>query len=75
MLDLKTPSIIKNKYDIDKSNKLISVDYSADNYNPKIFDIVEYKFNIKSNIKALQIKSITIFYNNQERNKVKYLII
>jgi hypothetical protein len=70
LLHLPCQTVLKQKFEIDKANKLIHVDYTVDNCNPKIFDIIEYKFNITSNIKALKVKSITIIFNNQERNKI-----
>jgi hypothetical protein len=72
---LPCEAVIKQKFEIEKSNKLLNVDFSIDNCNPKIFDIIEYRFNIKSKLKALKVKSVTIIFNHQDRNKVKFYII
>jgi hypothetical protein len=39
-----------------------------------LFEILEYKFKIKSQVKSerLQVKSINLFYNNSDRNKAYF---
>jgi len=62
---------IKNKYNLKKKNSILKIDYTISNHNPKIFDIFEYNYIITSELeKELKVKSISIIYNNQDRNKV-----
>lgn len=58
-----------------KKNSILKFDYTISNHNPKIFDIFEYNYHITSDLeKELKIKSISIIYNNQDRNKVLFYI-
>lgn len=68
----QTEKEIKQKFTLTKSNRIFSFDYSVSENNPKLFDVVEYKFNFHSclNFDSLKVKSINFIFNNQERNKV-----
>lgn len=62
---------IKQKQILQKNSKIISFDFSVTNNTPKIFEIIEYQLNFKTelNLKSLKIKTINLTFNNQERNK------
>lgn len=63
---------IKQKFNLNKTNKIFSFDYTVSENNPKLFDVVEYKFDFFTclNLYSLKIKSINFIFNNGERNKV-----
>jgi hypothetical protein len=65
---------VKQKQILQKNSKIISFDFSVSNNTPKIFEIIEYQFNFKTelNLNSLKIKSINLIFNNQERNKAYF---
>lgn len=65
---------IKQKFNLDKKNKILSFDYKVSNNLPRVFDIIEYNITLGTVISELKLKSISFLFNNQDRNKVKYSI-
>jgi len=66
---------IKQKFSLDKDNKILTFDHKVSNNTPNLFDVIEYHFTIKTTLTLdkLKIKSINLFFSNPERNKVKYI--
>ena len=68
---------IKQKLLLGKNNRIISLDYSVSNNTPKVFEIIEFNFRFKTslNLDSLRFKSISLLFNNQDRNKVNFFKI
>lgn len=69
---LYADSEIQKKFDLPNKNKIFYLDYTLSTNNPKVFDSTLYQFSFSTNLhRSVKIHSITLVFNNKNRNKVK----
>ena len=67
---------MQKKFDLPSKNKIFYFDYSISNNNPKVFDCTSFQFSFRTNLhQNLKIHSITLVFNNKNRNKVILVIL
>jgi hypothetical protein len=66
---------IKQKFLLQKENKLLSFNYNVSNFIPRVFDIIEYNMSFSSILTdVLRLKSVSMLFSNPDRNKVRRIL-
>ena len=65
---------IKQKFVLEKNNKILNFSYSLSNNTPNIFDVIEYNLIFSTTLTkaSIKFKTISLIFNNNDRNKTYF---